>query len=75
MIQDTLEKVELIRKMMKVAQDRLKFYADKRRTEPEFEVDDLVFVKISPLKRVMRFGNAQKLEPRYIGTIKVLERI
>ena len=67
MIRDTFEKVELIRKRMKIAQDRQKSYADKRQTELEFEVDDLVFVKISPLKRVMRFGNAGKLAPKFAG--------
>ena len=75
MIRDTLEKVDLIRKRMKAAQDRQKSYADKRRTELEFEVDDLVFAKISPLKRVMRFGNAGKRTPRFIRPFKIFERI
>lgn len=41
----------------------------------EFEVDDLVFVKTSPLKHVMRFGNVGKLVPRFVGHFKVLEQI
>ncbi|MDQ4226080.1 hypothetical protein RBK84_16950, partial [Pseudomonas aeruginosa] len=49
MIRETSEKVDLIRKRMKASQDRQKSYADKRRTDLEFSVGDLVFVKISPL--------------------------
>ena len=51
MIRETSEKIDLIRRRMKVAQDRQKSYADKRRTDLEFEVGDMVFVKVSPLKR------------------------
>lgn len=75
MIKDTSEKGDLVRKRMKAAQDRQKSYENKRRTVLEFEVDDLVFVKISPLKRVMRFGNAEKLTPRFVGPFKILEQI
>lgn len=63
MIRNTLNKVELIRKRMKAAQDRQKSYADKRWIDLEFSIGDLVFVKISPLKRVIRFGKSRKLTP------------
>ena len=41
----------------------------------EFEIGDLVFVKVSPIKRAIRFGKTGKLAPRYIGPFRVLERI
>lgn len=63
MIRDTSNKVELIWKRMKSAQDRQKSYADKRRIDMEFSVGDLVIVKISPLTRVIRFGKSKKLTP------------
>ena len=50
-----MEKVQLIRDRLKTAQSRQKFYADVRRRELEFQVDDWVFLKISPMKGVMRF--------------------
>ena len=75
MIRETSEMVDLIRKRMKASQDRQKSYADRRRVDLEFSVGDLVFVKISPLKRVVRFGKAGKLTPRFVGPFRVLERI
>jgi len=39
----------------------------------EFEVGDFVFLKISPMKGVIRFGNRGKLSPRFIGPFEILE--
>ena len=75
MIRDTSEKVELIRRRMKAAQDRQKSYADKRRTDLEFEVGDMVFIKVSPLRNVVRFGAVGKLAPRFVGPFPIIERI
>ncbi|KAL5555342.1 hypothetical protein UlMin_037578 [Ulmus minor] len=60
---------------MKTAQSRQKSYADKRRRPLEFLVGDSVFLKVAPMKGVMRFGKKGKLSPRYIGPFEILERI
>ncbi|XP_075499226.1 uncharacterized protein LOC142537607 [Primulina tabacum] len=60
---------------MKTAQTRQKSYADNRRRPLEFEVGDHVFIKIAPLKGVMRFGKKGKLSPRFIGPFEILDRI
>ncbi|KAL5555163.1 hypothetical protein UlMin_037399 [Ulmus minor] len=60
---------------MKTAQSRQKSYADRRRRPLEFQVGDLVFLKVAPMKGVMRFGKKGKLSPRYIGPFEILERI
>ena len=51
-----MEKVQLIRDRLKIAQSRQKSYADVKRRELEFQVDDWVFLKVSPMKGVMIFG-------------------
>ncbi|KAL5572216.1 hypothetical protein UlMin_021813 [Ulmus minor] len=60
---------------MKTAQSRQKSYADKRRRPLEFQVGDLVFLKVTPMKGMRRFGKKGKLSPRYIGPLEILERI
>jgi hypothetical protein len=75
LVQLTAEKVKVIRDKMATAQSRQKSYADNRRRDLEFEVGDHVFLKVSPWKRVMRFGKKGKLSPRYIGPYEILDRI
>jgi len=75
LIDQTVEKIEVIRKNLKVAQDRQKSYADRRRKDLEFEVNDMVFLKVSPWKGVIRFQRRGKLNPRFIGPFRVIERI
>nr|GEU71686.1 putative reverse transcriptase domain-containing protein [Tanacetum cinerariifolium] len=41
----------------------------------EFQVGDKVMLKASPWKGVVRFGKREKLNPRYVGPFKVLQRI
>ena len=52
---EAMEKVRLIRERLKSAQSRQKSYSDNRMKDIEFEVDDWVYLKISPMKGVMRF--------------------
>ena len=41
----------------------------------EFTTGDLVLLKVSPWKGVMRFGKKGKLSPRFIGPFEILKRI
>ena len=41
----------------------------------EFEVGDHVFLKVSSMKFVMRFGREEKLSPRFVGPFEILERV
>nr|GEW57342.1 putative reverse transcriptase domain-containing protein [Tanacetum cinerariifolium] len=75
LIQETTDKVVLIKEKLKAARDRQKSYADKRRKPLEFEVGDKVILKVSPWKGVMRFRNKGKLTQRYVGPFEILERI
>ena len=75
LVYDAIEKVKCIRGRMKTAQDRQRSYQDNRRRDLEFEVGDLVYLKVSPMKGVVRFGKKGKLSQRYIGPYKILKRI
>ncbi|KAG8481265.1 hypothetical protein CXB51_026038 [Gossypium anomalum] len=75
LIRETEEKVKVIRDSLKAASDRQKSYADLKRKEIEFQVGDKVFLKVSPWKKVLRFGRKGKLSPRFIGPYEIIERI
>ncbi|KAJ8748030.1 hypothetical protein K2173_011851 [Erythroxylum novogranatense] len=75
MIQDTVDKVKLIRSRIKAAQDRQKSYVDQHRRDIEYNVGDRVFLRVSPWRGVLRFGKKGKLSPRYIGPYEITERI
>jgi hypothetical protein len=59
---------------LKEAQARQKSYADKRRRPLFFQVKDHVYLKVSPMKGVNRFGVKGKLAPPYIGSFPILEQ-
>lgn len=75
LVQQTSEKVDLIREHLRTAQSRHKSYADKRRKMLEFEIGDHMFLKISPTKGINRFEKWNKLKPRFIGPFEILVRI
>ena len=74
-IQEVSKKVDMNRKKLKEAQSREKSYADQRYRNLELSVGDSVFLKVSPMRGVVRFGRAGKLAPRYIGPFLILKRI
>ncbi|GJW58721.1 putative reverse transcriptase domain-containing protein [Tanacetum coccineum] len=74
-IQETTEKIIQIRQRLQAARDRQRSYANVRRKPLEFQVGDRVMLKVSPRKGIFRFGKRGKLNPRYIGPFKILERI
>ena len=55
LIEATLEKVKIIRERLKATQDQQKSYVDTRRRDLEFEVGDMIFIKVAHWKEVIRF--------------------
>nr|GFB97740.1 putative reverse transcriptase domain-containing protein [Tanacetum cinerariifolium] len=75
LIQETTEKIIQIKQRMQAARDRQKSYADLKHKPMEFQVGDNIMLKVLPWKGVVRFGKRGKLNPRYVGPFKVLERV
>nr|GEV55221.1 hypothetical protein [Tanacetum cinerariifolium] len=75
LVQETTDKVVVIRDRLKAARDRQKSYADNRRKPLLFQVGDHVMLKVSPWKRIARFRKKGKLAPRFVGPLEILERI
>nr|GEU75504.1 putative reverse transcriptase domain-containing protein [Tanacetum cinerariifolium] len=64
-----------IHQRLQAARDRQRSYANVRRKSFEFQVGNRVILKVSPRKGVFQFQKRGKLNPRYIGPFKILERI
>jgi hypothetical protein len=60
---------------MKVAHDRQKKYTDIKRRPLEFYPGDKVFLKIAPLKHMLRFDMKGKLAPRFIRPFEIQKHI
>ncbi|WVZ75517.1 hypothetical protein U9M48_023562 [Paspalum notatum var. saurae] len=54
--------------------EKQRSYADVRRRDLSFKVDDHMYLKVSPMRGIRRFNMKGKLAPRYIGPFKILER-
>nr|ABB47095.2 retrotransposon protein, putative, Ty3-gypsy subclass [Oryza sativa Japonica Group] len=67
-------KVRTIWDNLKVAQSRQKSYADNRRRNLEFAVDDFVYLRVTPLRGVHRFQTKGKLAPRFVGPFRIIAR-
>ncbi|GKD04462.1 putative reverse transcriptase domain-containing protein [Tanacetum coccineum] len=74
-VHETTEKIIQIKSRIHAARDRQKSYADVRHKPLEFQVGDKIMLKVSPWKRVIRFGKRGKLNPRYIGPFKILAKV
>ena len=60
----------MIKDRLKAAYSRQISHADNRRRDLEFEVGDRVYLKISPMRGVMRFGKKVKLSPPICGSLR-----
>lgn len=62
-VQQTIEKVKLIREKMKASQSRQKRYHDKRRKDLEFQEGDHVFLRVTLMTSVGRVLKSRNITP------------
>ncbi|XP_074278385.1 uncharacterized protein LOC141601976 [Silene latifolia] len=65
MIQDMVDQVHVMQEKMRTAQDRQKSYADLRKSDIEFAVEDKVLLKVSLINYVS--------EPTHVLEVKMIE--
>ncbi|MCO5548854.1 hypothetical protein L7F22_002316 [Adiantum nelumboides] len=64
-----------IRGNIRKAQKRHKLYYDKKHRVVEYEIGDMVFLKVIPEKSHLILGKDRRLSPRFAGPFKILKRI
>jgi hypothetical protein len=74
-LKDMEYQVVKIKKNLKSAQDRQKFYADKNMKDREFKVGEHVLLKVKPNKISLKMGSCTKLAGRFSGPFEILDRI
>ncbi|XP_055824389.1 uncharacterized protein LOC129892885 [Solanum dulcamara] len=67
--------VRVIQDSLKIAQSRHKIYTNHRRRPLWFVVGDKVFLRVSPIKGMMRFGRQGKLILRYIRPFEIWRKV
>ncbi|GKE23866.1 hypothetical protein Tco_1435378, partial [Tanacetum coccineum] len=75
LVQETTDKVVLVKEKPKAARDRQKIYVVYERKPLELEVGDRILLKVTPWKGVVHFVKKGKLAPIYVGPFEILERI
>jgi len=67
---------QIIKDNLCKVQERMKHYADLHRTEREFQVSDLVYLKLQPYRQSsIALRNKLKLSSKYYGPYKILTKI
>lgn len=71
----TMKLIRQVRQGLQTTQSYQKSYVDKHRSELEFQVGDMVLLKVLPCKSVILFRNHNKLGPKFIEQFQVASRV
>jgi hypothetical protein len=70
---ESQEILKLLKENPQTAQNRQKISADRHRIEHNFEVGDLVFLRIQPYRQsCLKKCGAEKLKPRFYGPYRIM---
>jgi hypothetical protein len=75
-LQESQDILRVLRENLQVAQNQQKMYADRHWVEHNFEVGDLVFLRLHPYQQSsLKKSGAEKLKPHFYGPYKVIKRV
>ena len=74
-VQQTMDKIKMIREKMKIAQSHQKSYHDKKRKDLSFEKGDHVFLRVTPVTGICRALKSRKMTPYFIGPYQIAEKV
>ncbi|KAL5729236.1 hypothetical protein ACHQM5_002212 [Ranunculus cassubicifolius] len=75
-LQDRQNAFRIIKDNLLAAQNRMKVYADKKRSERQFQVGEWVYLRLQPYRQnTLALRRNLKLAPRYFGPYLILDKI
>jgi hypothetical protein len=74
LVEEAETTVSRIQDNLRAVKSRQEIYANERHQILEFAVGDPMYLKVSPMKVMKRFGMKGKLAPRYIGPFPILKK-
>lgn len=75
-VKDRVNTQALLKDNLIKSQERMKFYADKKRSEREFQAGDEVYLKLQPYRQMsVNLRKNHKLAARYYGPYIITKRI
>lgn len=75
-IQESKDSLRVLKENIHDAQNRQNMYIDQHRIEHNFEVGDLIFLRLQTYRQsTLKKSGAENMKPRFHGPYKVLQRI
>lgn len=69
------ELIKLLKDHLNLARDKMKLFADQKRSPRQFDIGDFVLLKLQPYKQsCLKNSMPQKLAPKFYGPYQVIER-
>ena len=75
-LQDSQDILRVLKENIQQAQNKKKLYADQHQIECNFEVGDMVYLRLQLYRQSsLKKNGAEKLKPRFYGPYKVIHKV